>query len=253
MKKFLVLVILSCCTFTVFAQNNTLFEQATNAYNKGEFKKAIAFYEQIVNNKKHSANLYFNLGNCYYKLGEIGPSIFYYEKALLLNPGDPEIQNNLGYAQNMKLDAIEEMPESTFSRFYNSTIAKLSFDQWAYFAIGLMFLFVLAYVAYYLLQGASQKRFSFITSLAAIALCAISVCFAYLQYQKSISNNPAIIFSREVVVTSEPNDRSEKIFTLHEGTKVNILEKLGDWQKIKIADGQTGWLPETTLKLLKDF
>lgn len=116
-----------------------------------------------------------------------------------------------------------------------------------------MFLFVLAYIAYYLFHGASRKRISFVTSLAAIVLCALSVGFSYLQYQRNVRNNPAIVFTREVAVTSEPNDRSEKIFTLHEGTKVNILENLGDWQKIKIADGQTGWLPETSLKLLKDF
>ena len=253
MKRLLILLVVCSFTTAAFSQNNTLFEQATNAYNQGEFKQAIGYYEQILSNKQHSANLYFNLGNCYYKLGEIGPSIYYYEKAHLLNPGDSEIKNNLGYAQNMRLDAIEQMPESAFSRFYNATIAKLSFDQWSYLAVGFMFLFVLAYIAYYLFQGATRKRISFVSSLVAVALCVLSVGFAYLQFQRNTSNNPAIVFTREVAVTSEPNDRSEKIFTLHEGTKVNILEKLGDWQKIKIADGQTGWLPETSLRLLKDF
>lgn len=253
MKRLLIVILVSSFASSLYPQNNTLFEQATNAYNKGEFKQAIGFYEEILSNEKHSANLYFNLGNCYYKLGEIGPSIYYYEKALLLNPGDSEIKNNLGYAQNMRLDAIEQMPESAFSRFYNATVAKLSFDQWSYLAVGFVFLFVLAYMAYYLFQGATRKRFSFVTSLVAIALCALSVGFAYLQYEQSSANNPAIVFTREVGVNSEPNDRSEKIFTLHEGTKVNMLEKLGEWQKIKIADGQTGWLPESSLRRLKDF
>ncbi len=253
MRKPWIVLVLLFCNVVIFAQNNTLFDQATTAYNEGEFEKAIGFYEQILTNQKHSANLYFNLGNAYYKLGEIGPSIYYYEKALLLNPGDSEVKNNLSYAQNMKLDAIEEMPESAFARFYNATVAQLSFDQWAYLAIGMMFLFVLSYLAYYLLFGATKKRFAFITSLVAISLCVVSVVFAYWQYQENAANNPGIIFSREVTITSEPNERSERIFTLHEGTKVNVLEKLGDWQKIKIADGQTGWLPQENLKLLKDF
>lgn len=253
MKKPWIVLAVFFCNLMVFAQNNTLFEQATKAYNEGEFEKAIAFYQQILGNEKHSANLYFNLANAHYKLGEIGPSVYYYEKALLLNPGDSEIKNNLSYAQNMKLDAIEKIPESAFARFYNATVAQLSFDQWAYLAVGMMFLFVVSYLLYYMLFGATKKRIAFITSLASISLCMVSVVFAYWQYQENAANNPAIIFSREVTITSEPNERSERIFTLHEGTKVNVLEKLGDWQKIKIADGQTGWLPQENLKLLKDF
>jgi SH3-like domain-containing protein len=81
----------------------------------------------------------------------------------------------------------------------------------------------------------------------------VSISFAYLQYDSFKSDNPAIVFEREVAVTSEPNQRSERIFTLHEGTKVNVIEELNDWMKIKIADGQTGWLQSENLKLLKVF
>lgn len=253
MKKLFFLFAALTCMTKVHTQNNTLFERATEAYNTGEFQKAIDFYQKILDNDQHSAALYFNLGNSYYKQGEIGSSIYYYEKALLLDPDDAEIKNNLGYAKNMRLDAIEEMPETAFVRFYDITINYLSFENWAYLAVALMFLFVLSYIAYYLLQGSTQKRIAFITSLVAISLCAVTTLFAYLQYEDFKKDNPAIIFTREIAVTAEPNQRSERIFTLHEGTKVNVLETLGDWQKIKIADGQTGWLPSENLRILKDF
>lgn len=235
------------------AQNEVLFNRATASYNAGEYQKAIDYYKEIIDNGKHSAELYFNMGNAYYKLEEVGPSIYFYEKALLLKPNDAEILNNLGYAQNMRLDAIDQIPESAMARFYNATIAKLSFDQWAYFAVAMVFLFVLAYIAYYLFRIAIQKRISFIISMVALLFCLAAISFAYMQYNAFKSINPAIIFDREVVITSEPNKSSERIFTLHEGTKVNVEEELNDWIKIKIADGQTGWLPKETLRLLKKF
>lgn len=253
MIRKIVVIVLLFFVVGVSAQNEVLFNRATDSYNAGEFEKAIEFYQKIVANGKHSAALYFNMANAYYKRDEIGPSIYYYEKALLLKPNDPEILNNLSYAQNMRLDAIDKMPESAATRFYNSVVGKFSFDQWAYFSVGMLILFVLAYLAYYLLRIAIQKRISFLISIMALLLCVASVSFAYLQYDTYNTNNPAIIFEREVTITSEPNQRSERIFTLHEGTKVNVLEELDNWMKIKIADGQTGWLASNNLKLLKDF
>jgi len=253
MKEAYMAILFFLFSFGVIAQNNTLFQHATESYNEGEYNKAIGFYEQILDNKQHSSELYFNLGNAHYKLGEIGPSIYYYEKALLLKPNDVEIKNNLSYANNMKLDAIDEMPETVLVSFYKTVVNYLSFEQWAYLAVGMIFLFVLGYIVYYFLYNATHKRISFIASVLGLVLAVISVIMAYFQYNEFQKDNPAIIFSREIAVTSEPNDRSERLFTLHEGTKVNVVEELGNWQKVKIADGQTGWLPSEHLKLLKKF
>ena len=237
----------------IYSQNEVLFSKATEAYNSADYEKAISLYEKIVANDKHSAELYFNLGNAYYKKDEVGPSIYYYEKALLLKPNDSEILNNLGYAQKARLDAIDTLPISTMQSLYNTTVSKLTHDQWAYVSIGMIILFVLAYIAYYILSIAIQKRISFLVSITALLFCILSITFAYLQYNSFKSNNPAIIFVREVAITSEPNKNSEHIFTLHEGTKVNVLEELNDWMKISIADGQTGWIASENLKLLKVF
>lgn len=237
----------------VFGQSEVLFQKATEAYNKGEYQKAVGFYNGILENGKHSAELYFNLGNCHYKLDEIGPSIYYYEKALLLQPNDQEIKNNLSFAQNMRLDAIEEMPKTAMNRLHDSVVLALTPDYWGYLAVAMMLLFVLGFIIYYILFSATQKRIAFIAANTALFISIFSVVMGYLgnRYQKS--KNPAIVFEREVVITSEPNERSEKVFALHEGTKVNVLESLENWSKIKIADGQTGWMPSESLKLLKDF
>ncbi|PRX56746.1 tetratricopeptide repeat protein [Flagellimonas meridianipacifica] len=250
-------VFLLCTALLVFAwgnsQNSQLFTQATEHYNKGEYSKAIENYEQILKGGKHSPELYFNLANCHYKLNHIGPSIYYYEKALLLNPDDGEIKNNLKYAQNMRLDAVEEMPQTEIGKAYTSVVNMFSFDGWAYLSVVLIMLFVLGYLAYYFLRSATQKRIAFVTSIFSLVLGLLTVLLAYLQYQEYKSNNPAIVFAKEVKITSEPNENSETVFILHEGTKVNVLDGLNDWQKIKLADGQTGWVKNQNVKLLKDF
>ncbi len=253
MKKLLLLLLLILSYGGNAQENNTLFNTATKAYNDGHYEAATESYLKIIENGQHSAALYYNLGNAYYKLNQVAPSIYYYEKALLLKPNDAEITNNLAYAKNMTVDAIEEMPKTGLSKIYKSIVGDMSFDQWSYIAILLIILFVLAYIAFYFLKYANQKRIAFISSITALFLGIFALIIAYIEYADFKADQPAIIFSEEVVVQSEPNNRSAETFRLHEGTKVNVLEKLNDWHKIQIIDGKTGWVTSNDIKLLKDF
>lgn len=252
MKK-IIHIIVVLTTFVVSAQNDALFNNATDAYNEGNYERAIESYLKIIANGQHSADLYFNLGNSYYKLNQVAPSIYYYEKALLLKPKDPEITNNLAFAKNMTLDAIESLPQTGFSKLYDSIVGVLSFDQWGYTAVGFMLLFVLLYIAFYYFRVATYKRIAFISSSLALFIALIAVVFAYMEYDNFKADQPAIVFADQVTVKSEPNERSQEIFKLHEGTKLNVVEELKDWRKIRIADGQTGWLLSENIKPVKDF
>ncbi|MFT6837878.1 MAG: tetratricopeptide (TPR) repeat protein [Sediminicola sp.] len=235
------------------AQNNVLFDEATKAYNEGKYNTAIENYNKIIDNGEHSAALYYNLGNAYYKLNKIAPSIYYYEKSLLFDPSDNEVKNNLGFARNMTLDAIEQMPETGIGKIFSGITKFLSFDQWAITAIIFMSLFVLGYIAFYYLSYSSHKRVAFIGSMASLVISLGAVLFAYMEYTTYRSEQPAIVFENEVIVKSEPNNRSQEAFRIHEGTKVFVLDTLSDWNKIKLADGKSGWLPSDNIKLLKDF
>ena len=252
MKKLQFILIL-LIGFWGFSQNETLFEEGNKAYNDGAYKEAAKNYLQILENGEHSAELYYNLGNVYYKLNEIAPSIYYYEKALLLNPGDTEISNNMAYAKNMTLDAIKVMPETGLTKIYKSATSYFSFEEWAYVSVALMSLFVLCYLLYYFLSYATHKRIAFVTGILCLLVAFITIGIAYSKYKIFSSDQPAIIFDKEVIVKSEPNTTSSETFRLHEGTKVFILDHLGEWKKIKIADGKTGWLTEKSIKQLKDF
>ncbi|APQ17178.1 tetratricopeptide repeat protein [Maribacter hydrothermalis] len=249
-------LIIVCSLFTVLictAQNNKLFDQATDAYNAGDYEKAIRFYTDILNNGEHSTAVYYNLGNSNYKLNKIAGSIYYYEKALLLSPNDEEVKTNLSYAQNMTLDAIDTLPETGISKLYKRITGKLTFDQWAYLSIGALLLFVVLYILFYYSTTSSLKRWTFIGSLFALFICIIAIVFAYIQQTDFNNKQPAIIFADESVIKSEPNANSEHVFVIHAGTKVNVLDELDQWNKIKLADGKTGWIPKNELKLLKDF
>ncbi len=253
MKRLLPFIAFLFASLGITAQNEALFNSATTAYNAGNYDEAIENYLKIVDNGQHSSSLYFNMGNAYYKLNQIAPSIYYYEKALLLKPNDPDILNNLAYANNMTLDAIEPMPQNALSKFYAQAVAGFSCDEWAYLSIGFMILFVLFYIVFYFFQVALYKRVLFIGAILALFSSIMAVMFAYITHNEYKADQPAIVFAKQVAIKSEPNERGQVVFNLHEGTKVKVEESLDNWKKIRIIDGQTGWLPSEHLKMLKDF
>ena len=248
MKKFLIFWLLCLIGFS---QNTESFKQANDLYNSGYYKEAIGRYDSILASNQHSAEMYFNLANCYYKLNEIGPSIFYYEKALQLSPNDSDILNNLGYAQKMTIDAIQEVPESGVSKLLNKTLNRLSVDGWATRCVGLSFLFVILFLGYYLSYSETKKRLFFISSCGVLIVLFISLGLLFKKDSLDNNTHPAIVFVKEAEVKSEPNLRSETSFTLHEGTKVLVIEDYNDdWLKIKLLNGKTGWMTRSELKAL---
>lgn len=251
MKKLLFILLL--LPIFLSGQSDNSFEKATALYNEGKFEEAIEIYEGILAQKKHSVALYYNLGNAHYKLNHIAPSIYYYEKALLLNPGDEDVQNNITYARNMAIDVIEPLPPTGFSKLVQKSIGKLSFNNWAIVSIVGIFLFTVLFLAYYFLYRQRLKRITFIASFLFLGLSLFALIMAFSEYAAVKNNRPAIVFAEEVVVKSEPNDQSESVFTLHEGTKVQVQENFNSWKKIKLADGKIGWLPSSEIKEVKDF
>ena len=159
-KRFIYLVILLLCKFSI-GQNETLFTQGNTLYNEGKYAEAIEKYEQILDNGMHSAELYFNIGNAHYKLSNVASSIYYFEKALQLAPTDSEIKNNLSYAQQMTIDAIEAQPDVGFSKLFKNVVNLFKYDTWAKLSVGFMLLFVVLFLAYYFSYHTSKKRAAF--------------------------------------------------------------------------------------------
>ncbi|WP_299365132.1 tetratricopeptide repeat protein [Winogradskyella sp.] len=252
MKKHITILVY-CLGLFVFSQNNQLFDEANALYNQGKYAEAIDKYESVLETGEHSAELYFNLGNANYKLNNIAPSVYYYEKALLLNPKDTDIKNNLAYAQNMTIDAIDKAPQVGFARIVNNVVNTFNTDTWAKIAIVGVMIFVLLFLMYHFSYATSRKRIAFIVSVFSLFLACFSVAMAFQKERLNSKDNPAIVFAQESRVKSEANRVSEEVFRLHEGTKVQVLESYEDWKKIQLSDNSTGWIPASDIKIIKSF
>ncbi|MGB7786983.1 MAG: tetratricopeptide repeat protein [Salinimicrobium sp.] len=249
MKK-LIFLLFMCIGFSAFAQNNELFEEANAAYADENYREAVKLYEQVLENGETSAALEYNLGNAHYKLNHIAPSIYHFEKALQLAPGDEDIKNNLEFARNMAIDAIEEAPEKGFYELFNSGTSLFSPSGWAWAAIIGMLLFVIFFLAYYFSHRTLMKRLLFIAGMFFLLLAIASAGIGAMKLKLEQENSFAIVFSEEAEVKNEPNLRGTDVFELHEGAKVKVTEDFQDWLEIELPNGNQGWMLKSDLKLL---
>ncbi|WP_348823889.1 tetratricopeptide repeat protein [Flavobacterium aestuarii] len=248
MKNIFYLLLLITQVF--FAQNG--FEKGNNFYKNGKYELAVKAYESVLAANQESAQLYFNLGNCYYKLQQTAPSIYYYEKALVLDPGNKEALNNIKFAQKRTIDEIKVIPKVGFAKLLRDFTGIYPFDTWAYIAIGFAFLFLLFFVGYYFSQTGVTKRLFFVAMFIVLLFVLMSVAAAFFEKSHYDNEKPAIVFAESADVRSEPQNASSSIFILHEGTKVYVEETLDNWKKIQLTDGTEGWIDSKAIKEVKD-
>lgn len=249
MKKIVYLWIL-LISFSGVAQSEALFNQGKDLYQAEKYQEALNKWLPILKSDQHSSALYFNIANAHYKLNNIGPSIYYYEKALQLDPSDSDIKNNLAFAENAKIDVIEPLPQTIFKRWYHRISGVLTYDGWAIFATLSSIFFVTLFLLYYFASSEQKKRLLFAASMVCVGLLLFLITLAFKTYNDFIKNRPAIIFAESIEVKSEPTMGSEDAFVLHEGTKVQIIDADDQWYRIALVDGKDGWIPATELKEL---
>lgn len=241
MKKILFLLLV--VTSTIRSQSvDSLFVQANNLYKTEQYKEAIDLYKKIESQNMISSDLYYNLGNSYYKLNKVGPTIFYYEKALQLNPNNEDVKNNMVFAKRLALDNIKPLPKTVWQKINENYLQLLTYNEWAIVVVILSFLAGILFLLYYFNNTSNVKRLFFITSMVAFICLFISLTITYNQYNYTKNTKEAIVFAAESEIRNAPTFNSEKVFTLHEGTKVLVLDVVDNWKKIKIADGKLGWI-----------
>ena len=238
-------------TFLNYSQNTELFDQGNDFYNQGKYFEAIEKYNLILKNGSHSEELYYNLGNSYYKLNDIANSIFYFEKALVLTPTNEKVLNNLSFANNMLIDKIEPLPTNQISSFFNSLVGLFFYSTWQYIYLFFEFLAIIFLVFYIVSKNPTIKKRYFITALSFSLFFLLSMLAANISKGNYQQDNPAIIFDKEVDLRAEPNLRSEEINILHEGTKLNIIESINDWSLVELKNGNKGWLTTSSFRLIK--
>lgn len=236
-------------SFSILAQDDRL-EQGNQLYTDGQYKEAIELYEGIQQSGLESAALYYNLGNAYYKNGQLPEAILNYERALLLAPQDPDIRYNLELAYSQTADEIEQVGTFFLTKWFQNIRNLNDSDGWALYSIIAFILFLTGLGFYFFGSQVFLKKTGF--SFAVIFLLASGVFYSFSSYQKTklVERNHAIIFTPTVNIKSSPDQSGTDLFVLHQGTKVELLSKLGEWWNIKLQDGSEGWIHESEVEVI---
>jgi tetratricopeptide (TPR) repeat protein len=254
-KKKTLLLLMLFTTLLVTAQEVkdpgvVAFDQANKAYISSNYDVAIMAYNEVLKTGNHSADVYFNLGNAHYKKNQVGPAIYNFEKALMLDPDNADVATNLRFANQMKIDAIEALPINKVKSGVNDVIGSLSVDEWAYTSIVIVLITILLSILFLYAGTSGKKRLFFILMFIGILFSVATIAAAF--YAKNDLNREqfAIVYIEEFKTRSEPKKSAEVSFIIHEGTKVQILQEFEDWYEIKLSNGSKAWIPTDAVKKL---
>ena len=234
-----------------FSQQNDIFVVANEKYNSLDFVGAIEKYNELLKGGFHSSELYFNLGNAYYKLDSLAQSIYYYEKGLKYFPNDSSLIQNLAYLNNLTIDDIESLPEDIVSKQLNYLLNYFSFNTWSIITIITAILSCVIFLLYFLSKSSIYKRTYFTIFILSFILTSSLLFVNFKIYNVQTTIEFGIVYKDVIEVNFEPNEKSEVLFEIHEGTKVEVIENFDmDWLKIKLSNGQTGWVIKNQIKII---
>ena len=234
-KTILLILVLFLTLFSYALENQIVIAKANKSYAEGLYTQAVELYKQVLTSVNESWELYYNLGNSYFKLND-------YEKAKKLNPGNEDINFNIKVTNNRITDKIEPLPEMFYKRWYRNLVELFSVDNWARIVILSFIISLFCGLLYVISQHIFFQKVGFWMGIVFFLFSLISVLFAFQNYRTLQNNTEAIIFTPTVTIKSSPDEKSIDLFVLHEGAKVQILDNIGNWYEIRIANGSVGWL-----------
>lgn len=223
---------------------------ADSAYIRNDFTTAIQIYEMILRTGE-SADIYYNLGNSYYKIGDIAKAILNYERALILKPANKDIRSNLEIARAKTVDKVTDVPELFIITWLKSITNSMGIQSWAIIAISFFLLFIVSIYFFFFSTKIVARKTFFILALFFLVFCVIANISAAFQRRVRLNRMNAIIISPSVTIRSTPNDNGTSLFILHEGRKVFIKDdSMKDWKEIQLEDGNVGWVKKNDLEVI---
>ncbi len=225
---------------------SSIFAQANAQYAEGNYVEAAEQYQQILA-ESPSADLYYNLGNAYFKQGELAQSILAYERALRLEPSHKDAAHNLLFAQSRIIDNIEDTQSFFLSNWLKAIRNTLGLQTWKILSIALFLFALVGFFVFAFNHLLLLRKIAFYSSLLALSISLVSGINASSLHQRDVSQSEAIITQGIVNIKSSPDRSGTDLFTLHEGTKVEISETLGEWCCVHVGN-YTGWMPLTYLE-----
>ena len=221
---------------------------ANRAYYAGHYENAITIYEKVTLAGFASPIVYYNLGNAYFKLGNMPMAILYYEKAHKLAPADSDIEHNIRLANSRIVDKIEPVPVLFYIRWWNNARNILSPDTFAKVSLALFSIFWLLLTFYFLARRRSLRITSFYAAMIFLIAAIFTLVLASDSHHHALNPDEAIVMEPSAGVKSSPDEKSVDLFVIHEGTKVTVIDRIGEWKEVKIANGNSGWIQTQAIR-----
>lgn len=248
--KLSLLILLISLTFGAAGELESLFKQANAAYHSEKYQEAIQRYQKILSQGYESAELYYNIGNCYFRLSKIGPAILYYEKARRLDPHDPDIAYNLELANLKVVDRLEIPPRFFLFEWWDGVKLFYSIPQLSYLILILFSLVVLFLIIWLFSKRNRWRRISLSGAIVVGILLVFWVYIFLIRIHEKQHLIEGVVLAPTVAVRSAPDENSTDVFVLHEGSKTRLEEQRDKWVKISLPDGKTGWIRSETLGII---
>jgi tetratricopeptide (TPR) repeat protein len=247
MKKFIYTIMFAALSLAVSAQTDKV--AADSAYVKGDYKAAIEIYESLAANNGESADVYYNLGNAYYKSENIAKAVLNYERALLLNPDDEDIRFNLELARSKTVDKVAPEYKFFLMEWLEGIINLLSISAWSVLAVVSFVVMLLTLLLFLFGKSVSTKKTGFIIALFSLFITIFANLSALHRYHYLTERNDAVIMEPSVTAKSTPSNSGTELFVIHEGRKVKISDdSMREWTEIELEDGNKGWIPSSSLE-----
>lgn len=252
MRTYLTIILLNLSLGNILALSpESLYKDAAKAFQNGDYRKAASLYEQIMSEHRvYAADVYFNLGNAYYKLNDYPSAILNYERALKEAPSSEDVMYNLRMARTHLEDKIEPVPQLFYIRWFRGLRDAFHTDVWAWLSI--LFLLASAILWTLFLAGKTVifRKVGFYGGLTLLLLCVFSVYTAFHSWNEHFRVKHAIVFSGSVSVKSAPVNSSTGLFIIHAGTRIRQTDQIGEWVRIRLEDGKEGWIQITDLEYI---
>jgi tetratricopeptide (TPR) repeat protein len=246
-----ILAFLIIISAAVTAQNiEEVFASANRMYQQKQYDKSVQLYEELVNEGYEGVSLYYNLGNAYYRLDNLGYAILYYEKALKLAPVDEDIRHNLRLANAKTTDKLTEFPPFFLFNIWENIIDFFSLKGWIYTVYILFIMLLLSLGGYLLLRNPLYQKYSFFSGIILLIFFIFSTVIMSVKLNRDVNITKGILVERQSNVKASPDQSSNDAFIIHEGLKVTIEDRVGEWVKVKLNDGKTGWIPEEHIRII---
>lgn len=225
-------------------------DKADEAYTAGNYDIALEIYNAALDKGYESADLYYNVANCHFRKGALAASILNYERALKLDPSHDDAKHNLEFAESRTVDKIDSLGSVFLVDWWNAIANITSADAWAWIAISLFVVALVALSLYIFVRKMWVRKVGFSVAIVALFFTIISMLCAYTRYNVETSKAEAIVFSQTVTIKSSPDNSGNDLFILHEGSKVKIKSTLGEWVEISTLDGNSGWMPASAIEVI---